>query len=371
MFHRILTLIAKELIQFGRDRLLATFIILAPALQLLLMAQAIERGINEQPVVILDLDRSRLSRQLVANLDNSEELAIRYQVDNPDDMRRLLDRGQARLAVVIPAQFSEQAGVGGSTQYIQIVADATNTMAASVVTSAASDVVNRFAADLAATYGMVIPEIIDFRTDVRFNPTMDIQDFTTPAQLGFITYQVTLAVAALGLARERELGTLEQLMVTPLRRIELTLGKGLPAVAIGAVNFGVMWILTRQVFQTPMHGSPLLLVALTLLFITTVVGWGLVISAISRTQQQAILFVFIVAMVEVAFSGYIVSLENLPSALQTISNAVALQHYLTIVRSIMLRGAGLSELLPQMGALCVLCILSWLIALRSIARSLD
>ncbi|MGD8489214.1 MAG: ABC transporter permease, partial [Anaerolineae bacterium] len=153
MFHRILTLIAKELIQFGRDRLLATFIILAPALQLLLMAQAIERGISEQPVVILDLDRSRLSRQLATNLDTSEELAVRYHVDNPDDMRRLLDRGQARMAVIIPAGFSEQAAPGGSTQYIQIVADATNTMAASVVMGAASDVVNGFSADLAANSG--------------------------------------------------------------------------------------------------------------------------------------------------------------------------------------------------------------------------
>jgi ABC-2 type transport system permease protein len=371
VFHRILTLIAKELIQFGRDRLLATFIILAPALQLLLMAQAIERGISEQPVVILDLDRSRLSRQLATNLDTSEELAVRYHVDNPDDMRRLLDRGQARMAVIIPAGFSEQAAPGGSTQYIQIVADATNTMAASVVMGAASDVVNGFSADLAANSGMIIPEIIDFRTDIRFNPSMDIQDFTTPAQLGFIIYQVTLAVASLGLARERELGTLEQLMVTPLRRIELTLGKGLPALAVGAANFGVMWVITRQVFQTPMNGSPLLLGALTLLFIATVVGWGLVISAISRTQQQAILFVFIVAMVEVAFSGYIVSLENLPSVLQTISNAVALRHYLIIVRSVMLRGAGLYDLVPEVFALGVLCVVAWLIALRSIARSLD
>jgi ABC-2 type transport system permease protein len=239
------------------------------------------------------------------------------------------------------------------------------------VLGAASDVVNRFASDLASSYGMVIPEIIDFRTDIRFNPTLDFQDFTTPAQLGFITYQVTLAVASLGLARERELGTLEQLMVTPLRRIELTLGKGLPAIAVGTANFGVMWIITLEVFQTPMNGSYLLLAALTLLFIATVVGWGLVISAVSRTQQQAILFVFIVAMVEVAFSGYIVSLENLPSVLQTISEAVALRHYLTIVRSVMIRGAGLYDLLPQAGALGILCAVSWSIALRSVARSLD
>ncbi|NIV35446.1 MAG: ABC transporter permease, partial [Anaerolineae bacterium] len=108
-----------------------------------------------------------------------------------------------------------------------------------------------------------VPELIDFRTNVRFNPTMNVRSYSIPAQLGFITYQVTLAVAALGLARERELGTLEQLMVTPLRRFELTIGKGVPAIAIGSVNFAVMWLISLLVFQVPMNGSPLLLAALT------------------------------------------------------------------------------------------------------------
>jgi ABC-2 type transport system permease protein len=371
MMLRVGNLIVKELIQFGRDRLLTMFILLVPALQLLLLAQAIERGINQQPVVILDLDRSYQSRRLITNLDNTEELWVRFHVDSPDEMRQLLDEGKVRMAVVIPAGFARELASAQSSQSIQVIADATNTMAASITMSAASGVVSRFSADLAASYGMIVPEFIDFRTNVRFNPTMDVRAYSVPAQLGFITYQVTLAVAALGLARERELGTLEQLMVTPLRRFELTVGKGIPAIAIGSVNFAVMWFISLVVFQVPMNGSPLLLAALTLLFITTEVSWGLVISSISRTQQQAILFVFIQAMVDMTFSGFMVPVKNMPALLQFISRFVPLQHYLSIVRGIMLKGAGLDELLPHVVALILLSLGMGFVALRSVSRRLE
>jgi ABC-2 type transport system permease protein len=371
MILRIANLIVKELTQFRRDRVLSLFILLAPALQLLLLAQSIERGVTEQPVVILDFDRSRLSRQLATDLDNTEELQVQFLVDSPDEIREMLDKGKARLAVVIPAGFSKGLTNAASAQPIQVIADATNTMAASITLSAASSAVDRFSANLAGSGGWVVPELIDFRTNVRFNPTMDVRDFSIPAQLGFITYQVTLAVAALGLARERELGTLEQLMVTPLRRFELTLGKGMPASAIGAANFAVMLAIGLTLFQVPMNGSFILLGTLSLLFVTAVVSWGLVISAISRTQQQAILFVFIQAMVDMTFSGFMVPVKNMPPILQAISRFVPLQHYLTIVRGIMLKGAGLDELWPQAVALALLSLGMGLLALRIVTRRLE
>jgi len=371
MVLRIGNLIVKEIVQFARDRVLMLFILLAPTLQLILLAQNVEQGISDQPVVLMDLDRSPLSRQLAVKLDNSEELDVRFYVGRTEEMRRLLDDGSARLAVVIPLGFGQEVLGASSPQAIQVIADATNTVAASVSLSAASSAIARFSADLAASYGLVTLEFIDFRTRVRFNPTMDFRYFTIPAQLGFIIYQVTLAVASLGLARERELGTLEQLMVTPLRRLELAMGKGIPAIAIGWVNFLVMWFIGRVVFRIPMHGSFPLLAGLTLLFITAVVGWGLFISAVSRTQQQAILFVFIQAMVDITFSGFLVPIENMPSLLQIISRMVPLRYYLVIIRSVSLKGAGLQELLSQALALLFLCLVFWLIALRSVARRVE
>lgn len=371
MLLRISNLIVKEILQFARDRVLALFILMAPTLQLILMAQAVERGINEQPVVVMDLDGSRLSRQLAVELDITQELDVRFHVGRTEDLRRLLDNGSARLALVIPAGFGEALASASSAQSIQVIADASNAVAASITLSAASSAVTRFSANLAASYGLVTPEFVDFRTSVRFNPTLDFRYFTIPAQLGFIIYQVTLAVASLGLARERELGTLEQLMVTPLRRLEMVLGKGIPAVAVGGANFLVIWFVGRVVFHIPMHGSFPLLASLTLLFITAVVGWGLFISAVSRTQQQAILFVFIQAMVDIAFSGFLVPVENMPPLLQTISRLVPLRYYLLILRSVSLKGAGLQELLPQILALLLLSLVIWLIALRSVARRVE
>ncbi|MFC2037610.1 ABC transporter permease [Chloroflexota bacterium] len=368
---RIGSLVFKELIQFRRDVVLAAFVILAPALQLILMAQAVEQGISKEPVVILDQDHSRLSRQLAVNLDNTEELRVAYYVDSPEEMRRLLDEGQARVAVIIPNGLAREFGSLLTTQGIQIIGDATNSVAAATTMGAAAGAVRRLSSELGAGHGPVMPELIDVRTDVRFNPEMDFRDYSIPAQLGFITYQITLAVASLGLARERELGTLEQLMVTPLRRLELAVGKGVPAIFVGGLNFVIMWGISLTLFQVPMNGSVVLLAALTLLFVTAVVNWGLVISAISRTQQQAILFVVILAMVEIAFSGYLVPVKNLPPLLQFISRFAPLQHYLVIIRSIMLKGAGLSELWPQVLALVALSLTMGTISLGIVTRHVE
>ena len=312
MLRRTTNLVRKEMIQLSRDRLLALFIILAPMLQLVLLAQNTSRGVRDQPLIVVDLDHSRLSRQLIIDLDNTEELQVQFTSEDMAEMRRLLDTGQARLAVIIPAGFGRNVGSGGSPQQIQIVADGTSILTAALGMGAAAGAVTAFSADLAESLGMVTLEFIDFRTNVRFNPTLNARDFTIPAQLGFIVYQVTLAVASLGLSRERELGTLEQLMVTPLRRIELAVGKAVPAIAIGMVNFAAMLIISRVVFHVPMNGSVLLLAALTGLYVTAVANWGVALSSFSRTQQQAILLVFIQAMVEITLSGYLVPVKNLP-----------------------------------------------------------
>lgn len=371
MFLRIATIVVKELLQFRRDRLLLMFITLVPVLQLVLMAQAVSSGIDEQGVVVMDLDRSRWSRQLAAKLDAAEELEVRYYATDDDEVSRLMDEGRVQLAVVIPAGFGRSLIEPGPSRPIQLIVDGTNVVVAASTLSAAVGVAGRFSADLAAGHGLVTPELVDFRTSIRFNPSLDFRDYTVPAELGFIIYQVTLAVAALGLARERELGTLEQLMVTPIRRLELALGKGLPAIAVGIINFTVMWAVGRLIFHVPMNGSLLLLTFLTLLFVGAVVGWGLFISAVSQTQQQAILFVFIQAMVDITLSGFLVPVKNMPGFLQFISQFVPLRHYLEIVRSVTLKGAGLEALWTEAAYLAIISVALWLLALKGVARRTD
>ena len=202
-------------------------------------------------------------------------------------------------------------------------------------------------------------------------PTFNHKFFTVPAQVGFIVYQVTLTVASIGLARERELGTLEQLMVMPLRRIELVIGKAIPALVIGALNFLSMLAIAVFGFHVPLRGSLLLLFALTLLFIVAEIGYGMLISSIARTQQQAILLVFVLAMVDMTFSGYLVRVKNLPVALLAIAQVVPFRHYLTIIRGVMLKGAGLDTLWPHAAAMLLMGLLVTAVAVRNLSRSLD
>ncbi len=371
MLLRIANLIRKELIQFRRDRLLALFIILAPMLQLVLLAQNTGKGIRDQPLIIVDLDHSRLSRQLAANLDNTEELRVQFYTEDMAEMRRLLDTGQARLAVIIPAGFGRNVSSARSPQQIQIVADGTGVIAASISLATAAGAVTAFSADLAESFGLVTPEFIDFRTNVRFNPTLNARDYTIPAQLGFIVYQVTLAVASLGLARERELGTLEQLMVTPLRRIELAVGKAVPAIAIGMVNFAAMLAISRVLFHVPHErlGAAVGRPDAAVRGGRGQLGRGpLLLLAHPAAGHPARLYPGHGRHCPVGLPG---AGQEPARLLQVVSRLSPLQHYLTIVRGVMLKGAGWEALWPQAAALAVLGVAIGAIALRSVIHRLD
>jgi ABC-2 type transport system permease protein len=376
---RIWNLVLKEFIQFRRDWLMTVFIITLPVLQLVLLAQATGPRISDLSVAVLDHDRSSASRRMITALDNRRELAVRHFPATLADTHRLLDQGEATLVVIIPAGFAADRSAERSrrsladpsrTSHVQLIADASSSIPALIASSAAREAVAAFARETwFSGKNQVSP--IDLRTTVRFNPTFNHKFFTVPAQVGFIVYQVTLTVASIGLARERELGTLEQLLVMPLRRIELVIGKAIPALVIGALNFSFMLAVAVFGFHVPMRGSLPLLLALTLLFIVAEIGYGILISSIARTQQQAILFVFVLAMVDMTFSGYLVRVKNLPVALQAIAHVVPFRHYLTIIRGVMLKGAGLDALWPHAVAMLLMGLLVTAVAVRNLNRSLD
>jgi len=367
---RIWNLVLKEFIQFSRDWLMTAFILTLPALQLVLLAHATGSRISDLRVAILDLDHSSASRWLVTALDNRRELGICHHPASLADVHRLLDQGEVTLAVIIPAGFAADVADVARTPSVQLIADASNNIPAYIALSAARRAVAAFARETRFfPKNLVSP--IDLRTMVRFNPTFNVRFFSIPAQVGFIVYQVTLTVASIGLARERELGTLEQLMVMPLSRVELVIGKAIPALGIGALNFLLMLAVAVFGFHVPMCGSLLLLFILTLLFIVAEIGYGIFISGLARTQQQAILLVFVLAMVDMTFSGYLVRVKNLPVALQSIAQVVPFHHYLTIIRGVMLKGAGLDALWPHAAAMLLMGLLVTTIAVRNLSRSLD
>lgn len=371
MLRRVRNLVTKELVQLSRDWVMTAFILTLPVVQLALLAHVTGSRISDLDVAVLDLDRSALSRQFVAALDNRRELNVRRFSRNLAETKRLLDQGRVSLAVIIPPGFAEGVADVATAAELQVIADASNSVPARYALGGARGTVQAFVNELADQQGVGRQPVLDLRTEVQFNPTLNVKYFTVPAQVGFIVYQVTLTVASIGLARERELGTLEQLMVMPLRRMELVVGKSVPALIAGFVNFLLMLAVTVFVFEVPMRGSLALLVLLTLAFIATEVGYGILISGMARTQQQAILFVFVLAMVDMTFSGYLVRVKNLPLGLQAVARIVPFHHYLVLIRGIMLKGAGLDALWPHALAMGAIGTVVIAVATHNLSHRLD
>ncbi len=371
MTARIGNLIWKELLQLARDRLLTTFLFVLPMLQLLLLARATGRGIKEQPLVVLDLDRSAVTRELVLRMNQREELAVTRFVEDERALDAALEQGTARAGVIFPLGFAADLADPARTATVRVVVDGSSDTVAGIVQSAVETVFADYTRQYLAARGLRPEPPVDLRIVTYYNPTYNVRPFTIPAQVGFIIYQITLAFASLGLARERELGTLEALIVTPLSRTEIVLGKAIPAFLIGLVNFLVLVAVARWGFHVPMRGSFLLLLALTVPFLLAEIGWGVIISSISRTQQQAILFVFILAMIDLTFSGYLVPVKNLPMGLGLIARGVPMYHYLTVIRAVMLKGAGLADLGLHGLALVLLAAVILFGAVHRVSRRLD
>jgi ABC-2 type transport system permease protein len=375
MLLRIGNLVRKELIQLRRDWALTAFILTLPILQLVLLARSTSTSIDNLSVALLDRDHSSASRRVAQVLGNRDELQLRHFPATLEEAQYLLDHGDAILAVVIPEGFSSVLARPAEQPAVQLIADASNDLIADIALGAARQALVGLAREetrLLHGHSAGNPASgIDLRTTVRYNPTFDVKWYALPAQVGFIVYQVTLTVASIGVARERELGTLEQLMVMPMGRLELVIGKAIPALIVGTLNFLLMLCVAVFGFGVPMRGSLWLLLGLTVLFVAAEIGYGIFISGIARTQQQAILLVFVLAMVDMAFSGYMVPIKNLPAALRVMARVVPLRHYLTMVRRVMLKGAGLDALWPHAVAVVLMGMLVTVLAVRNLSRRLD
>lgn len=374
MFARIWQVIVKELLHLRRDRALTTFLFVFPLLQLVLVAQTAGMDVANLPVAVWDQDRSEASRAVATALDNTAELALRYQVTSQQELQRMLDTGQIAAAVVIPPGFAAQLDRPGLPATAQVIVDGANVSSGSSALAAAEGAISRtLLRELSRSLDPArVPEApVALQTLVRFNPALNGKYVAIPGLFAFVVYQVAMVVASVALVRERELGTLEQLAVTPVRRIELLSGKAIPAFLVSMVNFGLLLAVVIGVFAIPMRGSYLLLLALSSLFILAEVGVGLLISAISRSQQQAVLLVFPLAMVDLALSGYLTPVETMPRGLQVLSFFSPLRHYMKILKDIMLKGADISTLWPSALALAGLALVVGLLALRNVARNFE
>jgi len=355
-FHRFARIVVKETQQFRRDPLALRLTLVAPILQLVLLGYAATRDVRHIPTLVCDLDRSAASREMIRAVMESGYFQPAGTVDRIDAVPPWLDDGRATVAIVFPTDYAEKLDGGGRAQLLAAV-DGSNSSVATTALGHLSGIVLTQSIDIAvmrlpaeALAGRRGPPI-DVEMRVRYNESLSSSHFMIPGVVGLVMLVSTLLLTSVAVTREKEIGTIEQILVTPIRAHEFLLGKMMPFSVLGMVNVGMVLAIARWWFGVPMRGSLLLLFGLAVVFLLSTLGTGLFAASVSETQQSAMLTCQAVVIPNMLLSGYIFPIENMPAAIQWLTYLMPMRYFLTIVRGIMLKGVGLEVLWPDALAL--------------------
>ena len=358
MLKSILNLAQKEGLQLLRDRLLLGFLIIMPVMLTVLIGSMTGSGIRKVKLAVWDQDRTAFSQSLVQALTNAPEFVLVARPASYTEFQNLLEQGSVSAGLIIPQNFSSDTMRPGGGSTLPVVLDGSNEVVASTLIGSLNGVVNQVMADMLKSSGAQAAGGIDTKIDIAFNATLNLRWSVQTGQIAMLTYLLVLVVAAVSFVRERELGTIEQLVVTPISRLELILGKALLAYAVGLVNLFLIFIVIKVAYDVPMRGDFFLMVALGSLFIFTEIGIGMLISLLTKSQQQAILIVFLLAMMEITFSGYLVPADQMPPLMSAIALFSPMQHFMAISRSIILKGSTLPMLWQHVIPLVIIMFVS-------------
>jgi len=363
MWERILVILRKELIQTLREPRMRVLLFVPPMVQLVVFGFAVNLDVDHARIAWMDMDRSPLSRDLRARFEGSGRFDVVSMPRSEDDVQQTLDRGLAQAVVRVLPGFERDVRRGRATE-VQVLVDGSNSNTASLVSSYAGEIIADFSRGLLAGQQSVrvltrspnspvattAPNVLA-SSRVWFNPDLYSRNYFVPGVVANIIMMVTLMLTALGIVREKEIGTMEQLMVTPIRPIELMLGKTLPFAIVGLLDVVLISTVALLVFHTPFRGSPLLLLFCAVLFLMTTLGAGLFLSTISHTQQQAMMMNFFFSTPAFMLSGFAFPLRNMPVVVQYLTYLNPLRYFMEVVRGIFLKGVGISVLWPQMLAM--------------------
>jgi ABC-2 type transport system permease protein len=348
---RLRFLVRKEFQELRRNPRLFGLVVVAPIVQLTLLGYAATTDVRDVPVVVADGDRSAGSRELIARFEASPNFSVIRTVTTTREIDPYLESGNAWLALSIPAGYGEQVS-RAQPAVVQVIADGSDSNSTTVALGYATSLIGAYAHELVMQAAPQRAGGIDARIRIWFNPQLESRHFMIPGVLALVLLVVTANLAAMAIVREKELGTLEQLNVTPLRRWELIVGKLLPYGVIGMVDVLLVVAVAVFWFEVPLRGSFGLLFVLSLLYVLCTLSLGLFISTVSDTQQQSMMtatFFFLTPMVYL--SGFIFPIENMPVVIQPFTYLIPLRYFLVIVRGIFLKGIGLELLWPQAAAL--------------------
>ena len=352
MIRRTWTLIVKELIQIVRLPILILFVTFGPLLEMSMVAWATSAPIDQLPTAVVDLDRSPASRRLLAKLASTETFDFTHYLDDVNAVNALVEKGDVVGALIIPVGYGEKLSTPtDETATLGFVLDGSDPIAAQAELYALEGTVQKEGLDILTQWlggNEFVLSLVQPQTRVRFNEELKKSIYTVPSELGLILFAIGLMLASVTIARERELGTLEQLMVGPIRRVELIVAKAIPPLILAYISFILMMLVAMYGFGIPMRGSWTLLLGSASIFLFVELSIGLMISAQARTQIQGMLLAFMWVMIEFFFSGYGVPVENMPPLLQKLANIFPIYHFMIIFRAILLKGVGLDVIWSQL-----------------------
>ena len=371
---RLRAIAIKEFTQMRRDRATLRLMLLIPVMQLLIFGYAIRMDVRNLPLAVYDASRTQESRELVQQFEATRNFTVVRHVTSYEDALHMVDAGVAKSAIVIPPEYARSVKRMRGAK-VQVLVDATSPTTSQGAIAAAQLVGQRASVQILArraggfVAGDAMP--VDIRIRPLYNPALSSPLFIVPGIIGMILSNVLIIITALSIVKEREYGTLEQLIVTPLTRTELMLGKLSPYLIVGFVQISAVLIIGHYLFRVPIHGSLLLIYVTSFLFVVASLGLGLLISTLVSAQAPAMQTAFMFLMPNVLLSGFMFPREAMPPLAREIGLLLPLTYYLEILRGIILKGVGLRELWVQSLALVVFAVVFFTIATLRFHKKLD
>lgn len=352
LFEGMGAIMYKETRHILRDPRTLFLMLLVPSAQLTIFGYAINMDVQHIPTAIYDLDGRESSKDLIDAFVNSGYFDIKHVAYSDEDLFREVVRGHVSVALKIPPDYTDRVLLGQPVQ-VQVLIDGSNSTVAMQALNVSSSIALRESiTSLARSLGVAASTMVEARARVLFNPDMRTANFMVPGLVGVILQLVTMLLTAFSIVREKENGTLEQLMVTPVSRLGLIVGKLVPYGVVGIIETISVIIVMRVLFQVPVAGSLLLLGGFTLIFLCTTLGLGLLISTVARNQMEALQVAFLVILPSILLSGFIFPQENMPYPIYVIGQFVPVTYFIRILRGIILRDAGFIDLW-QNGAILI------------------
>ena len=377
MLNRLFRLIQKEFGQLRRDPRMFGIMLVAPMIQLIIIGFAATTDVNNLELGVCDLDRSVESRELIHSFTSSGYFRLMSYVDVPDDLDQLIAQGEVAIGVVIPKDFKKDL-ILKRTPELQLLIDGADATSGTAGLAYAKAVIGLYSQpylnDMLSRMRLRNIRLPSVQAETRawFNPELKSRIYMVPAGVGLVLLLIMVMLTAMALVKEREIGTMEQLIVTPIRGWELLLGKIIPFLIIGVVAESVVYLVAVFVFHVPLRGHILTLYILAFGFFFTTLGLGIFISTITRTQQQAMMITaFFIMLPFVYLSGFIFPIENMPRPIQLVTYIIPLRYFLVIARGIFLKGSGWLELWDEFAVMIVLGAVIFSAAVVRFHKNLD